>query len=45
LTAEYLAPHAPPKLLWALVGRNHDKLDTVRQRLTAINPPVPSCRC
>lgn len=38
LTAKYLAQHAPSTLRWALVGRNHDKLNAVRQRLTAINP-------
>jgi len=38
LTAEYLARHAPAGLRWALVRRNRDKLDAVRQRLAAISP-------
>jgi short subunit dehydrogenase-like uncharacterized protein len=38
LTAEYLARHAPATTRWALAGRNHDKLERVRGRLTEINP-------
>src|SRR5947209_11815564 len=38
LTAEYLAEHAPPDTRWALAGRNRNKLEDVRTRLTKINP-------
>jgi saccharopine dehydrogenase (NAD+, L-glutamate forming) len=38
LTAEYLARSAPKDCSWALAGRNHAKLEAVRDRLTAINP-------
>jgi short subunit dehydrogenase-like uncharacterized protein len=38
LTAEYLARHAPTGLRWALAGRNPDKLASVRDRLTEIDP-------
>ncbi|MGI8677168.1 MAG: saccharopine dehydrogenase family protein [Jatrophihabitans sp.] len=37
LTAEYLARHAPPKLRWALAGRNQDKLANVRAQLATID--------
>ncbi|MCE7079834.1 trans-acting enoyl reductase family protein [Streptomyces sp. ST2-7A] len=37
LTAEYLARHAPADLRWALAGRNREKLETVRERLTGID--------
>jgi short subunit dehydrogenase-like uncharacterized protein len=40
LTAEYLARHAPAKARWALAGRSPEKLEAVRQRLTAINPAL-----
>lgn len=33
LTAEYLAAHAPSHIRWALVGRNQDKLEALRDRL------------
>ena len=38
LTAEYLARRAPAGLRWALAGRNPDKLASVRDRLTEIDP-------
>lgn len=38
LTAEYLAEHAPSDCRWTIAGRNQDKLEAVRDRLTAINP-------
>lgn len=38
LTAEYFARHAPDRARWALAGRNRDKLDAVRARLTTLNP-------
>ena len=38
LTAEYLARHAPADCRWALAGRNAAKLETVRDRLAAIDP-------
>lgn len=41
LTAQYLAINSPPKLRWALAGRNQNKLKAVRDRLAAINP---SCK-
>ena len=41
LTAQYLAANAPEGLRWALVGRNPDKLATVRSRLAAEFPPAP----
>lgn len=34
LTADYLAAHAPAGLRWAIAGRNADKLEAVRQRLS-----------
>ena len=34
LTAGYLAAHAPAGLRWAIAGRNADKLEAVRQRLS-----------
>jgi len=37
LTAAYLAQHAPPDLRWALAGRNREKLEQVRSRLTTID--------
>jgi short subunit dehydrogenase-like uncharacterized protein len=37
LTAEYLAAHAPRGLRWALAGRNPDRLERVRDRLTKID--------
>jgi len=37
LTAEYLARNGPQGLKWALVGRNRDKLETVRARLADID--------
>ena len=42
LTAEYLAQHAPEKMLatarWALAGRSLQKLEAVRERLARLNP-------
>ncbi|HYH35143.1 MAG TPA: saccharopine dehydrogenase NADP-binding domain-containing protein [Nocardioides sp.] len=40
LTAEYLARHAPTGLRWALAGRNAAKLESVRDRLTGIDPTL-----
>jgi short subunit dehydrogenase-like uncharacterized protein len=40
LTAEYLAEHAPDGCRWALAGRNQDRLEGVRRRLTAIDPAL-----
>ena len=37
LTAEYLARNAPDGCRWALVGRNPQKLEQVRDRLAAID--------
>jgi short subunit dehydrogenase-like uncharacterized protein len=37
LTAEYLAGRAPAGTRWALAGRNRDKLELVRRRLTEVN--------
>jgi len=37
LTADYLARKGPTGLKWALVGRNRDKLETVRARLADID--------
>jgi short subunit dehydrogenase-like uncharacterized protein len=34
LTAEYLARHVPAGTRWALAGRNREKLDALRRRLT-----------
>ncbi|NEC85904.1 trans-acting enoyl reductase family protein [Streptomyces sp. SID12501] len=36
LTAEYLAAHAPEDLRWAVAGRDLDKLERLRERLTGI---------
>lgn len=38
LTAAYLAEHAPESCRWALAGRNAAKLESVRDRLSKINP-------
>jgi len=38
LTADYLARNGPTGLKWALVGRNRDKLESVRARLADIDP-------
>jgi short subunit dehydrogenase-like uncharacterized protein len=38
LTAEYLAANAPAGLRWAIAGRNPGKLESVRERLVAIDP-------
>lgn len=38
LTAEYLAANAPEGLRWALAGRSTSKLESVRDRLAAIDP-------
>lgn len=38
LTADYLVEHLPESGRMALAGRNRDKLETVRDRLTGINP-------
>lgn len=40
LTADYLVEHLPELGRMALAGRNRDKLEVVRDRLTAINPDV-----
>ncbi len=40
LTAEYLARHAPVDCRWALAGRNADKLASVRDQLSAIDPAL-----
>ena len=37
LTAEYLARHAPEGMSWALAGRNRQKLEAVRTRLSEIS--------
>jgi short subunit dehydrogenase-like uncharacterized protein len=41
LTAEYLAANAPEGLGWALVGRNRDKLEAARARLSSASPGAP----
>ncbi|MET9800489.1 saccharopine dehydrogenase NADP-binding domain-containing protein [Streptomyces sp. NPDC006368] len=38
LTARYLAAHAPATCRWALAGRSLDKLERLRERLTAVDP-------
>ncbi|MEU7577209.1 saccharopine dehydrogenase NADP-binding domain-containing protein [Streptomyces sp. NPDC041068] len=38
LTAEYLAAHAPAGLRWAVAGRDTAKLESLRERLAAIDP-------
>lgn len=38
LTAEYLARNAPEGLRWALAGRNRRKLESLRKRLTEVDP-------
>ncbi len=38
LTAAYLAENAPSDCRWALAGRNTEKLEAVRKRLTKLNP-------
>jgi len=38
LTAEYLARNAAKGTLWALAGRNQQKLEALRDRLAAIDP-------
>ena len=38
LTAEYLAENAPAGTRWALAGRNHHKLEALRERLGQIAP-------
>ena len=45
LTADYLARHAPAGLRWALAGRSRSKLEAVRDRLAAVDPALPTCRC
>jgi short subunit dehydrogenase-like uncharacterized protein len=40
LTAEYLARNAPSDCRWALAGRNRSRLETVRDRLAAIDPAL-----
>lgn len=42
LTAEYLARSAPPGLRWALAGRDRDKLDALREKLSAVNGDLAS---
>ncbi len=41
LTADYLAAHLPPTARWALVGRNHAKLESVVERLATAHPDTP----
>lgn len=41
LTADYLAANAPAGLRWALVGRNHAKLEAVAARLAGAGPEAP----
>jgi saccharopine dehydrogenase (NAD+, L-glutamate forming) len=43
LTAAYLARHAPPDLRWALAGRDHAKLEGVRDHLAGLDG-VPAGR-
>ena len=38
LTAEYLARNAAPGTRWALAGRNQSKLESLRVKLTEMNP-------
>src|SRR3712207_1711662 len=38
LTAAHLAEHVPPGTQWALAGRDRDRLEGVRDRLTAAHP-------
>ncbi|MFJ2441581.1 MULTISPECIES: saccharopine dehydrogenase family protein [unclassified Streptomyces] len=38
LVAEYLAAHAPEDCRWAVAGRDHERLELLRERLTAIDP-------
>jgi short subunit dehydrogenase-like uncharacterized protein len=40
LTAEYLARNAPPDCRWALAGRNPERLEAVRSRLTEVDPAL-----
>lgn len=40
LTARHLATHAPTQCRWALAGRSHAKLATLRERLAADHPGV-----
>ncbi len=40
LVAEYLARHADDRVHWAIGGRNQNKLETVRQSLTAVKPDL-----
>jgi short subunit dehydrogenase-like uncharacterized protein len=42
LTADYLAANAQEGLRWALVGRNREKLESVRARLAAASPEAPA---
>ncbi len=44
LTAAYLAEHAPHDARWALAGRNMQKLEAVRDRLTTIDPELKNLR-
>jgi short subunit dehydrogenase-like uncharacterized protein len=41
LTAEYLARNGPKGLRWAVVGRNRDKLEAVRERLAGLGGEAP----
>lgn len=38
LTADYLAASLPPGASWAIAGRNQERLEAVRDRLSAANP-------
>ena len=40
LLADYLARNAGPDLRWAIGGRNREKLEEVRQMVTAVNPTL-----
>jgi short subunit dehydrogenase-like uncharacterized protein len=42
LTAEYLARRGPKRLRWAIVGRNRDKLEAVRERLAGLGGEAPA---
>ncbi|HKU43732.1 MAG TPA: saccharopine dehydrogenase NADP-binding domain-containing protein [Polyangiales bacterium] len=45
MTAEYLARHAPPELRWAIAGRSASKLQSVKERLLALNPACAAVGC
>jgi short subunit dehydrogenase-like uncharacterized protein len=45
LTAEYLAGHAPEGCRWAVAGRNREKLEALRTRLSLPDLPVLLADC